>query len=115
MKDQILEHHFQAVDSVSNEVMTHQIPLAQQEHPKIIGSIGNQTYNLCELADEYRLCKASKRKTAAAIFRYDFKPHFQTMLTAIGVGREFKGTSKVKAADKIVSYIFDNCECALLW
>ena len=112
MKDQILEHHFENVNTICNEISLDK-PLDEQEHPKCIHSADGHIYNLCELAFEYQKARDAKRKMSASIFQYDFKPHFQSMLSAIGQSN-FKGQSKVKAADKILAFIGEKCECFIL-
>ena len=91
LENQELEHYKQVVEEICNDDNTAiTLPLKEQQHPLCVAADNGQFFNLCELMNEYRLCKAQKQKSRATIFQYDFRPHFRNMLVQCGESN-FKG------------------------
>ena len=93
--------------------MALQKSLKDQEHPLCIPAADGQFYNICELAENYYKSVAQKQKMKAEIMKFEFNPHLKNILVQIGAGN-FKGKSKAKAAEKILSFVRENCECGFL-
>ena len=113
--NQQLEHHIEALEELCDEDKSGLTkPLKDQEHPLCVAAPNNTFYNVCELMLDYKNAKAQKQKSKAIIMQYDFKPHFQTMLVQCGETK-FKGVSKIKASEKILSFVRATCDCAFAW
>ena len=114
--DQQLEHYYQGLSEIcDNSDMALQKSLKDQEHPLCIPATDGQFYNICELAENYYKAKVQKQKMTAEIMKFEFNPHLKNILVQIGAGN-FKGKSKAKAAEKILSFVRENCECGfLMW
>ena len=111
--DQQQQRYVQGLGEICN-LAQGQRSFENQHHPLMIKATSTQFYNLCKIADNYRRCKLEKRKMTADIFKLDIKKEIMPILAHIGE-TAFKGQSKMKAAEVIYSWVFNRCECALLW